>query len=138
MSFHLYLTCNLITVIKTASLRSWKNKHYYYYYYYHLLPLGWKSFSWVFKRGLVLFFLNKIFSRFFIFHISLSYYVILSWYHQCGLSKAIPCLPILLVSLVSSFGIHQSYLTSFLFQRRQFRSNCVKTLLWKLLRKLLQ
>ena len=39
----------------------------------------WKSFSGVFKRGLVLFSLNN-FSRFFIFHISLSYCVILSWY----------------------------------------------------------
>ena len=34
-------------------------------------------FLWFFKRGLVLFFLNNI-SRFFIFHISLSYCVILS------------------------------------------------------------
>ena len=39
----------------------------------------WNSFSWVFKRGLVLFFLNN-FSRFLIFHISLSNCVILGWY----------------------------------------------------------
>ena len=58
---------------------------------------------WTFKRGLVLFFLYN-FLRFFIFH----------------------------VLLHKAWSIHQSYLTSFLFQRRQFRLfnflNCLKNI----------
>ena len=39
--------------------------------------------------------------------------------------------------LLTAWSNHQSYLTGFLFQRRQFRLKCVKMLLWKLLKKLL-
>ena len=122
---------------------------------YVLLHWGWKSFSWVLKRGLIIslsiifkifkFFLvllfcrvtlswyhlwslyiskakvsklNSLWQNFSLSSLSLSYCVILIWYNLCGLSKAISCLAILLVSLVSLFG--------FLFRRRQFRLNCKK------------
>ena len=65
---------------------------------------AWKSFSWVFKRGLILFFQIKFWKDFYFTLFFKSCCVILSWYHLWGLSKVrfTSRLAIFLVSLVSS------------------------------------
>ena len=92
-----------------------------------LLWRYWKTFSGVFKEDL--FYFSKYnFQDFYFFIYLLPYSVILSWYHLLMYYD---------VLVHEVWSHHQSYLTGFLFQRRQLKLKCVKMLLWKLLRKLL-
>ena len=104
----------------------------------HVKQLAWKSFSGVFKRGLVLFSLNN-FSRFLFFLVFYYSVVLFLADITSGACLTQCCLAILLVSLVSLFvlytntwSIDQSYPDKSFISEKTIWLNCKKNIALKI------